>query len=74
MNPKELLELGIRKELINEICKILDKYLQFKKEGSVEEFEDKISKLSSHLSEYFLFDEFQNFSRIHPRLHQLLRH
>lgn len=30
VNPKEILENGIRKELIKLICKILDKHLIFK--------------------------------------------
>lgn len=37
VNPKEILDEGIRKELIKLICKLLDRGLIFK-EGTVDEF------------------------------------
>jgi len=45
VNPKEILDEGIRKELIKLICRILDRNLKFKT-GSVEEFYDKLKILS----------------------------
>eukprot|EP00825_Cyclidium_porcatum_P009656 TRINITY_DN14930_c0_g1_i1.p1 TRINITY_DN14930_c0_g1~~TRINITY_DN14930_c0_g1_i1.p1 ORF type:complete len:608 (-),score=99.24 TRINITY_DN14930_c0_g1_i1:421-2244(-) len=49
VNPKEILENGIRKELIKLICKILDKHLIFKT-GQIEEFQTQLNNLASQLS------------------------
>jgi WASH complex subunit strumpellin len=47
VDPKMILEDGIRKEVIRVVCKILDKSLVFK--GNVDEFEVRMRKLAEIL-------------------------
>ena len=48
VNPKKILEDGIRKELIKLICKIMDKLLLFKL-NQMDDFEKRIKLLCENL-------------------------
>jgi len=45
VNPKQILDEGIRKELIKLIFKVFDENLQFKS-GNIVDFEQKLNQLS----------------------------
>jgi len=45
VNPKQILDEGVRKELIKLIFKVFDENLQFKS-GNIVDFEQKLNQLS----------------------------
>ena len=48
VNPKQILDEGVRKELIKLIFKVFDENLQFKS-GNIVDFEQKLNQLSTTL-------------------------
>lgn len=48
VNPKEILDEGIRKELIKLIFTVLDSNLKFKR-GDIDDFESKLNQLANNL-------------------------
>jgi len=48
VNPKEILDEGIRKELIKLIFTVLDSNLKFKR-GDIDDFEIKLNQLANNL-------------------------
>lgn len=48
VDPKVILEDGIRREMVKLICKILERVLVFKL-GTIEDFEKRITLLSENL-------------------------
>jgi len=48
VNPKEILDEGIRKELIKLIFTVLDSNLKFKR-GDIDDFESKLNILANNL-------------------------
>ena len=48
VDPKLILEDGIRREMVKLICKILDRVLVFKV-GTVEDFDKRVALLSENL-------------------------
>lgn len=65
VDPKTILEGGIRKEVIKLICASLEKVLVFKA-GTVEDFELRIKKLAESLKNFRTAMEYiQDFVNIH---------
>lgn len=61
VDPKKLLEDGIRRELVNRISNILHKYLNFK-EGTTDDFIRRLDELSAKLSSFRqAFEYIQDF-------------
>jgi len=61
VDPKKLLEDGIRKELVNKISNILHKYLNFK-DGTLEDFIRRIDELGAKLTSFKqAFEYIQDF-------------
>jgi len=48
VNPKEILDEGIRKELIKLIFTVLDTNLKFNR-GDIDDFENKLNQLANNL-------------------------
>ena len=48
VNPKDILDEGIRKELIKLIFTVLDSNLKFKR-GDIDDFESKLNQLANNL-------------------------
>ena len=52
LNPKNLLEDGIRKELVRQIAQSLNDYLIFKNDANVNEFEQRLTLIGNKLDGY----------------------
>ena len=65
VDPKIILEDGIRREVIRLICKILDRTLVFKT-STVDDFEMRIKKLAESLENFKIaFEYIQDFVNIY---------
>ena len=66
INPKQLLEDGIRKELVIKAATFFHDYLHFAKPGSVVEFEQRLTELGKKLDGFRLsFEYIQDFISVY---------
>ena len=66
INPKQLLEDGIRKELVIKAATFFHDYLHFKQPGSVNDFEQRLTELGKKLDGFRLsFEYIQDFISVY---------